>query len=95
MPSRHDISRFGNPVNYWGYVNPEVQRLIADAKLAATRQDANQLLAQAARTISQDSPVDWLYLAANVTIAKQNITGFPLNDSTSPFDASGIVVGQT
>jgi len=88
----HDIGNYANPEYYWRYDSPEVQQLVGDAKVAPTRAEATELLKQAARQISEDSPVDWLLLGADLTVAHQGVTGFPLNDTASRFDASGITV---
>jgi peptide/nickel transport system substrate-binding protein len=88
----HDIANYANPDYYWRYDSPVVQQLIGDAKVAATPAEATELLKQAARQISEDSPVDWLFLGADLTVAHQGITGYPLNDTASRFDASGITV---
>ncbi len=87
-----DIANYANPDYYWRYDSPEVQQLIGDAKVAPTQDEATELLKQAARQISEDSPVDWLLLGADLTVARQGVTGYPLNDTASRFDASGITV---
>jgi peptide/nickel transport system substrate-binding protein len=87
-----DIGNYANPDYYWHYDSPEVQQLVGDAKVAATPEEATELLKQAARQISDDSPVDWLFLGADLTVARQGVTGYPLNDTASRFDASGITV---
>ena len=87
-----DIGNYANPEYYWRYDSPEVQQLIGDAKVAPTQDEATELLKQAARQISEDSPVDWLILGADLTVAHQGVTGYPLNDTASRFDASGITV---
>jgi peptide/nickel transport system substrate-binding protein len=87
-----DIANYANPEYYWHYDSPEVQQLIGDAKVAATPEEATELLKQAARQISEDSPVDWLFLGADLTVARHGVTGYPLNDTASRFDASGITI---
>ncbi|MGH9135037.1 MAG: ABC transporter substrate-binding protein [Ilumatobacteraceae bacterium] len=87
-----DIANYANPEYYWRYDSGEVQQLIGDAKVAPTQDEATDLLRQAAREISEDSPVDWLLLYADLTVAHQGVTGYPVNDTASRFDASGITV---
>ena len=72
-----DIGNYANPDYYWQYDSPEVQQLIGDAKVAPTPEEADELLKQAARQISEDSPVDWLLLGADLTVAHQGVTGYP------------------
>ena len=55
-----DIGNYANPDYYWQYDSPEVQQLIADAKASPTRRRRPSCSRQAARQISEDSPVDWL-----------------------------------
>ncbi|MCU1503705.1 MAG: ABC-type transporter, periplasmic subunit [Ilumatobacteraceae bacterium] len=90
----HDIGNYANKDYYWHYDSPTVQKLIADAKTASTEAQRDDLLKQAAKQISEDSPVDWLFLASDLTVAKNNITGYPTNDSASRFNVSGVVVGS-
>ena len=87
-----DIGNYANPEYYWQYDNPDVQQLIGDAKTTTDPDEAVDLLKQAARQISEDSPVDWLILAADLTVSTPDITGYPINDTASRFDASGITV---
>ena len=87
-----DIDNYGKDY-YWNYDNPEVTALIADAKVAPTPDEATELLAQAARQIAEDSPVDWLFLGADLTASSADVTGYPVNNTASRFDASDIVVG--
>jgi peptide/nickel transport system substrate-binding protein len=87
-----DIGNYANPEYYWRYDNPEVQQLVADAKTAASPDEATDLLKQAARQISEDSPVDWLLLYSDLVVARAGVSGYPQNDTASRFDASGITV---
>ncbi len=90
----HDIGNYANPNYYWHYNSPTVQKLIADAKTAPTQDQRVALLKQATKQISQDSPADWIFLASDLTVAKKNVTGYPVNDSASRFNVSGVVVGS-
>jgi peptide/nickel transport system substrate-binding protein len=90
----HDIGNYANPKYYWHYDSPTVQKLIADAKTAPTEAERVDLLKQAAKQISEDSPADWILLAADLTVAKKNITGYPTNDSASRFPVAAVVVGS-
>jgi peptide/nickel transport system substrate-binding protein len=87
-----DIVNYANPDYYWQYDSPEVQELIAAAKVNPDPEEADDQLKEAARQISEDSPVDWLILAADLTVSTTDVTGYPTNDTGSRFDASGITV---
>ncbi len=88
----HDIGNYANPDYYWQYDSPTVQQLIHDAKVNPDVQAGIDQLKQAARQISEDSPVDWLILASDLTVATKDVTGYPKNDTASRFDASGITI---
>jgi len=87
-----DIVNYANPDYYWQYDNPEVQELIGAAKVNPDPDEAVEQLRDAARLISEDSPVDWLILAADLTVSTADVSGYPTNDTGSRFDASGITV---
>jgi len=87
-----DIVNYANPDYYWQYDSPEVQELIAAAKVNPDPDQSVEQLKEAARLISEDSPVDWLILAADLTVSTTDVTGYPTNDTGSRFDASGITV---
>jgi peptide/nickel transport system substrate-binding protein len=88
-----DIANYANPDYYWQYDSAEVQELIRSSKVNPDPDEAVEQLRQAARLISEDSPVDWLILAADLTVSTTDVTGYPTNDTGSRFDASGITVG--
>jgi peptide/nickel transport system substrate-binding protein len=89
-----DIVNYANPDYYWQYDNPEVQELIGAAKVNPDPDEAEEQLREAARMISEDSPVDWLLLAADLTVSTPDVTGYPTDDTGSRFDASGITVTE-
>lgn len=87
-----DIVNYAQPGYYWRYDNREVQDLINNAKTTTDPDEANELLKQAARKISEDSASDWLALFADIVVARTGVTGYPVNDASSRFDASRIVL---
>jgi peptide/nickel transport system substrate-binding protein len=90
----HDIGNYANPDYYWQYDSPTVQQLVESAKVNPDPDAAVEDLKKAARQIAEDSPVDWLILASDLTVATTAIKGYPTNDTASRFDASGITVGN-
>ncbi len=88
-----DIANYANPDYYWQYDSSEVQDLIEDAKTTLDPLESVELLREAARQISEDSPVDWLLLASDLTASTLDVSGYPTDDTASRFDASGITVG--
>ena len=86
----HDIGNYANPEYYWQYDSPAVQQLIEDAKVNPDPDASIEDLKKAARQIAEDSPVDWLILASDLTVSTKDVSGYPINDTASRFDASGI-----
>lgn len=87
-----DMFHYADPTYYWQYDSPEAQQLFNEAKTSIDADQATELFRQAARQISEDSPVDWLALAADLTVSRTNLTGYPINNTASRFDLSGITV---
>ncbi|MFG6492366.1 ABC transporter substrate-binding protein [Microbacterium sp. P03] len=87
-----DIGNFANPDYYFGYDNPEVQSLYAEA-LATVDPDASaDLLAQAARIVSEDMAADWLYNGATLTAVQSTVQGFPVDSINTRIDLAGVTV---
>ena len=78
----HDIGNYANPDYYWQYDSPKVQQLIDDAKVNPDPDEAVELLKQAARQISEDSPVDWLILGRRPDGRRRRTS--PATPSTTP-----------
>lgn len=85
-----DFGNFANPDYYFGYDNPEVQRLYREA-LAETDADASAaLLAQAARIVSEDAAADWLYTGETITAVRPVVSGFPTESINSRLGLAGV-----
>ncbi|MFJ2031710.1 ABC transporter substrate-binding protein [Streptosporangium sp. NPDC087985] len=85
-----DVVWYGNPDFYWGYDNPEVTRLIAQAEKSDTTAEQTDLLRQANRKIAEDAASDWLYLYPQIVVASSSLSGYPVNGLNSQFYAYGI-----
>ena len=72
-----DFENWANPEYYFTYDNPEVTRLFDESLAAVDEAEAAELLAQAARIVSEDAAGDWLYNGASVVAVGTNITGMP------------------
>ena len=88
--NHRDIVFYGNPDFYWGYNNPEVVQLIADAEAAASEADQVAKLTEANRLIAEDAASNWLYLYPQIVVSAANVTGYPVNGLNSQFFAYGI-----
>ena len=72
-----DFENWANPDYYFTYDNPQVQDLYARSLLATDDATAADLLAQAARIVSEDHAADWLYNWASVVAVATDIGGMP------------------
>ncbi|MGY1551055.1 ABC transporter substrate-binding protein [Microbacterium sp. A588] len=87
-----DFGNFADPTYYFGYDNPEVQRLYAEA-LAEIDEDASaELLAEAARLVSEDHAADWLYTGETITAVRPTVSGFPQDSINSRINLAGVTV---
>ncbi|WP_426183844.1 ABC transporter substrate-binding protein [Microbacterium sp. TWP3-1-2b2] len=85
-----DFGNFANPDYYFNYDSPEVQSLYAEA-LAEVDEDASaELLAQAARLVSEDHAADWLYNGATITARSPLVSGFPEDSINSRINLAGV-----
>lgn len=88
--NHRDIVFYGNPDFYWGYNNPDVVQLIADAEAAPTEADQVAKLTEANKLIAEDAASNWLYLYPQIVVSSANVTGYPVNGLNSQFYAYGI-----
>ena len=87
-----DFGNFADPAYYFGYDNPEVQALYSQA-LAEVDADASaDLLAEAARIVSEDHAADWLYNGATITAVSPLVSGFPEDSINSRINLAGVTV---
>lgn len=84
-----DLVTFGDPKYYWGYDNPTVQKLLAEAD-AGTEKEQVAKMKQVARIISEDAAAVWLYDFPHLIVAKKGITGLPKNEVSESFDLTTI-----
>lgn len=87
-----DFGNFADSEYYFGYDNADVQALYAEA-LAEVDPDASaDLLAEAARIVSEDHAADWLYNGATITAVSPLVSGFPEDSINSRIDLAGVTV---
>lgn len=87
-----DFGNFANPDYYFGYDNAEVQGLYADALAEVDPDKSAELLAKAARIVSEDHAADWLYNGATITAVSPLVSGFPQDSINSRIDLAGVTV---
>ncbi|ODT71770.1 MAG: ABC transporter substrate-binding protein [Pelagibacterium sp. SCN 63-23] len=88
--NHRDIVFYGNPDFYWGYNNPEVVELIADAEAAASEEEQVEKLTEANTIIAEDAASNWLYLYPQIVVSAANVTGYPINGLNAQFFAYDI-----
>ncbi len=87
-----DFGNFADPDYYFGYDNADVQRLYTEALAEVDPEASAELLAEAARLVSEDHPVDWLYNGATITAVSPEVTGFPKDSINSRIDLADVTV---
>lgn len=87
-----DFGNYANPNYYFQYDNPEVQALYAEALASSDQDGAAELLAKAARIVSEDHAADWLYNGATITALLPGVDGFPEDLISSRLDLRGVTV---
>lgn len=75
----HDFASWTNPDYYFGYNNATVQSLYKQAIASTDETQADSLLAQAAKQVSQDAAADWLFNFRVVSVWNDSVKDFPVN----------------
>ena len=88
--NHRDIVFYGNPDFYWGYNNPDVVKLIADAEASDTVDQQTERLLAANRIIAGDAASNWLYLYPQIVVSRSDVSGYSVNGLNSQFPAAGI-----
>ena len=87
-----DFGNWANPDYYFGYDNPEVQRLYAESIATTSTSEKVSALRKAARIVSEDAAGEWLYTATEITAVRKGVTGFPVDGGNSRLDLAGLAV---
>ena len=73
----HDFYKWTTPDYYFHYDGKQAQELYAKALKATDEKQSADYLKQAAKSVSEDAPADWLF-GYRVTVAcNRNVQGFP------------------
>lgn len=87
-----DFGNFANPEYYFGYDNAEVQELYAQAQATVDPDESAELLAEAARIVSEEMAADWLFVATPITAVGTAVSGFPLSSLNVRLPLAGVTV---
>lgn len=85
-----DFENWADPDYYFTYNSPEVQALYAQSLAATDEAQAAELLAQAARMVSEDMAADWLYNWSSVVAVATNVSGMPVDNVNSRINLAEI-----
>lgn len=88
-----DPGNFANPDYYFGYDNAEVQSATPKALAESTPTKSADLLARAARIVSEDHAAGWLYNGQTSAVAPI-VTGFPEDSISSRINLAGVTVSS-
>lgn len=83
---------YSNPNYYWNYDDAAAQDLVAQAKVATSLDERNELLGELARHVSEQAASDWLYSPVTRVVARAGVSGFPVDGLANRLPASGIEV---
>lgn len=89
-----DFGNYANPDYYFGYDNPQVQTLFAQALASLTLDDAAPILQEAARIVAADAPAKWLYNYNATNAVASYVSGFPQNNTNSRINLEGVTVDK-
>ena len=73
----HDFAQWTDPSYYYGYDNKTVQKDYAQALASTDDSETENLLAKAARQVSEDAAADWLFNFRVVSVVSDKVQGFP------------------
>lgn len=75
-----DFENWANPDYYFNYDNAKVQELYADSLSEQDPEKSADLLAQAAKIVSEDMAADWLYNWDSLVATSADISGMPTDN---------------
>ena len=87
-----DFGNWANPSYYFGYDNPEVQSLYAQALATTDEQQSSDLLSEAARIVDDEDAGDWLFLSTPRTAVSTAVANFPKNSLNVRLPLAGVTV---
>lgn len=87
-----DLVNWTNPDYYFHYDNETVRELYAQAMTTTNSEESDVLLAEVARTVSEDHAADWLYTAEQITAIGPGVNGFPTDSLNARLPLSGVTL---
>jgi len=89
-----DFGNWADPTYYFGYDNAQVQSLYAQALTTTDEQTSADLLAEAARIVSDEDAADWLFLSTPIAAVGTHVANFPQNSLNVRLPLAGVTVSS-
>ncbi|MFC5337742.1 ABC transporter substrate-binding protein [Leucobacter denitrificans] len=87
-----DFSNYVREGYYFGYSNPEVNALYAEAISSIDPVQEDELLQQAATLVAEDAPAKWLFNYTPTNVVSSHVSGFPEVNTNSRVNLAGVTV---
>src|SRR5690606_32458998 len=88
-----DFANYTNPGYYFGYDSAKVQDLYVQSIAATGADEANELVARAARLVAEDAPAKWLINYTPTNAVGVDVHGFVQSNTNSRINLQGVTVG--
>lgn len=88
--ARDVLTLFNTPGYYTGYDNSEIAPLAEAADAAPSEEEYVAGMREVVRTIVEDAAANTLFIFPNVTVAKAEVTGLPVNAVTEALDLTDV-----
>jgi peptide/nickel transport system substrate-binding protein len=91
----HDLGDWMTGDNWWTFDSPDADELYEKAMQSTTAKSYEKGLAQAAKTLNEASPADWLYTEKIASAWSSKLSGMPTNLLDSRLPLSGLSLSET
>lgn len=85
-----DISIYADPTYYYGYDNPRIAALLAQAESAPDAESEVDAYREIARAITEDAVNVWLFSPPYLVAARDDVRGFWTDQPTPAIDLTGV-----
>lgn len=88
-----DFANYTNPRYYFGYDNPEVQKLYGEALASLDPAEEDKLLKRAAKIVAEDAPAKWLFNYTPTNVVSTKVSGFPEVNTNNRVNLGAVDIG--
>jgi peptide/nickel transport system substrate-binding protein len=89
-----DIAIYGDPDYYFGYDEPAVRALLAEAEAAPDGETERDAYRRVARRIAEDAVAAWLFSPPYLVAARDGVHGFWTDQPTPAIDVTGVYLDR-